>query len=319
MDVTVEHVIDAWYKSWGSKHRKGIDKMLPHWKNQLGKEILSIPIEVATLAIWRHHIEDLSERLSTGSARTIFSELKSILNWGLRNELFFNANFTKLKRSDYIGRYNGRERFLSMKEVARVWNITHEPHKNLGFLPRLVIQLCLIYGNRLSELVFAEKSHFDLETMVWTVPKELSKGGHVEIRRPIIEPALPIIMDIMAASPNSKYMFPTSYSKKEDKPVTKARYSKVAKIVRDIAPDMDHWIIHDFRRTLKTHLSERRVPYEVTEKMLGHVIPGIASIYDKSSLLDMMKESYNQWYDDIELAAAKERGEHSNVFAINAR
>lgn len=45
--------------------------------------------------------------------------------------------------------------------------------------------------------------------------------------------------------------------------------------------DIGYWRTHDFRRTLVTRLSEMNVEPHVTERMLGHELGGIMSVYNK--------------------------------------
>jgi integrase len=44
---------------------------------------------------------------------------------------------------------------------------------------------------------------------------------------------------------------------------------------------MPHWTIHDLRRTARTVMSGAGVPTDVAERVLGHAIQGVRSVYDR--------------------------------------
>ena len=42
-----------------------------------------------------------------------------------------------------------------------------------------------------------------------------------------------------------------------------------------------HWRIHDLRRTAKTLMRRAGVDSEISERVLGHAIPGVEGVYDR--------------------------------------
>jgi hypothetical protein len=57
---------------------------------------------------------------------------------------------------------------------------------------------------------------------------------------------------------------------------------------------------HRFRDTLKTRLSEHGVDGRVSEHILGHVVPGIAGVYDHSELFPQRKEALAWWDSELD-------------------
>ena len=47
-------------------------------------------------------------------------------------------------------------------------------------------------------------------------------------------------------------------------------------------PDLPNWTIHDLRRTARSLLSRVVTPH-IAERVLGHVIGGVAGTYDRHS------------------------------------
>ena len=61
----------------------------------------------------------------------------------------------------------------------------------------------------------------------------------------------------------------------------------------------EHFVPHDFRRTISTRLSEKKVMPHVTEKMLGHELGGIMAIYNKHDWIDEQRKAYQLYWDEI--------------------
>ncbi|EQB1150337.1 hypothetical protein ACYB4O_004541, partial [Shigella flexneri] len=73
------------------------------------------------------------------------------------------------------------DRVLSYHELAKIWLAIERSRASTS--NKLLHQMLMLWGARLSELRLATKTEFDLLDNVWTVPKEHSKMGNV-IRRP---------------------------------------------------------------------------------------------------------------------------------------
>ncbi len=63
--------------------------------------------------------------------------------------------------------------------------------------------------------------------------------------------------------------------------------------------DLGYWRAHDFRRTLVTRLSEMNVEPHVTERMLGHELGGIMSVYNKHDWIEAQRKAYELHADKL--------------------
>ena len=57
---------------------------------------------------------------------------------------------------------------------------------------------------------------------------------------------------------------------------------------------------HDARRSISILLSENGVAPHVTEKMLGHTIPGVMTVYNKHDWIKEQAEAYALYFQLIE-------------------
>jgi len=70
--------------------------------------------------------------------------------------------------------------------------------------------------------------------------------------------------------------------------------NKASAAVKKAAGITDRGLLHRFRDTLKTRLSEHGVDGRVSEHILGHAVPGIAGIYDHAELRPRRTSSSTQ-------------------------
>lgn len=138
----------------------------------------------------------------------------------------------------------------------------------------------------MSEARLSEWSEWDLESWVWTVPKDHSKTG-VEIVRPVPEILRQWVTDVHEETKHTGYVLGS----------LRIRES-VSKIGGKIGKRLGHekqWSLHDLRRTLSTHLSDLGVEFYVVEQLLGHALPGVAGVYNRSKFMAKKLDALELW------------------------
>ena len=61
---------------------------------------------------------------------------------------------------------------------------------------------------------------------------------------------------------------------------------------------IDHWTLHDLRRTVATGMARLHIPLQVTEKVLNHIsstLGGIAGIYNRHDYADEKRQASEAW------------------------
>lgn len=79
--------------------------------------------------------------------------------------------------------------------------------------------------------------------------------------------------------------------------------------------DIEPFTIHDFRATLKTNLSSKKIGVNgfVSERCLNHKIPGMEGVYDRGDYYPERKEALQLWANFLDTC---EKGESWNVIPI---
>ena len=55
------------------------------------------------------------------------------------------------------------------------------------------------------------------------------------------------------------------------------------------------WVLHDIRRTMRTHLSALPIPDSVRELTIGHLKAGLHRVYDQHAYLDEKRHALELW------------------------
>lgn len=147
-------------------------------------------------------------------------------------------------------------------------------------------------GTRGAEIVGMEKGEITEEPdgLWWTVPKIKTKNARrataTDHRVPLIGRAEEIVRRRMLVA-KTDFLFPSrTGSHIDQKVIQQAVYDRqpycegLKDWIRPRLP-VTHWAPHDLRRTTRTKLASLGCPHEIAESILGHVLPGVAGVYNR--------------------------------------
>jgi hypothetical protein len=58
---------------------------------------------------------------------------------------------------------------------------------------------------------------------------------------------------------------------------------------------IEPWVIHDIRRTMRTELSALPIPDLIRELVIAHTKPGLHKVYDQHAYLDEKRHALDRW------------------------
>lgn len=230
------------------------------------------------------------ERENSRRARQLLVQLRSAMGWCIRRHFIPDCSVMKVEPRDVGSRSETGDRILTYFELAEIWIAIERSRASTS--NKLLHQMLMLWGARLSELRLSERHEFDLREMLWTVPKEHSKTGK-EIRRPIFKQIEPLLEKAMLTY--DKVLFPGNLITES---LTISAANRYIKRIRE-GLDIGYWRAHDFRRTLVTRLSEEGVAPHITERMLGHELGGVMAVYNKHDWIEGQKEGYEIHADKL--------------------
>ena len=244
--------------------RRAIDKKVrPEWGD---KEIDKIRRRDVTRLL-----DGVAEDSGPVAADKLLAFLSKIFNWHETREDNFSSPIVRgMNRTRPKDRV--RKRNLNDEEIRALWTVAGTADTFGAF-----IKIVLLTAQRRAKVASMKWADVD-ENGNWKIPCEpREKGIPGDIMLPAF--ALDVIRNQPVISENP-YVFAgrgcahisgfSKYKKAFDK-------SMVEHLGHEIQP----WTIHDLRRTAKTLMSSTGVRPDISERVLGHVIPGVEGIYDQ--------------------------------------
>ena len=173
-------------------------------------------------------------------------------------------------------------------------------------------QMLCLTALRLNEAVDAAWNEFNTREGVWVIPAERMKGkdGGKKQARPHVVPLIAELTDILESLPRfkkGKFLFSTTAGRSPTWIGTKIKERldrRMLLTLRALAKrrgddpsevTLPHFVNHDIRRTVRSHLSRLKVTEEAREAVLAHARPGIKGVYDLHDYLDEKREALELW------------------------
>lgn len=259
------------------------DLALPSWRGRL--------IETITRAEAHDLLDDVVQKKGEPIARELRKHLTKMFNWAADRGLIPANPLAGMRRPE-LG-YVARERVLSMDELYKVWDGAGQ----MGYPFGAMVRLLILSGQRRSEIAELEVGWIDTEHRSVAIPAARYKTRRAHLF-PLSAPAW-AITETLPRWNGGDCLFSTTSG---DRPVS--GFSKAKKRLDEIIAEGDekegltplpNWTIHDIRRSVSTHMARLGIPQEHIERVLGHVVQGIAGTYNKYSYLDEKRAALEKW------------------------
>ncbi len=158
-----------------------------------------------------------------------------------------------------------------------------------GQSARLGLEFVILTAARVSEVRFAERSEFDLEEKLWTVPAERMKSGREHVV-PLSDRALAIVKAAMAANPDGDLIFPSDH--RSGRALTENVFTSLAQSLGFGAVTA-----HGFRSSFRDFCAEKTsFSREVAEASLAHVVKDATeAAYFRTTMLPKRRALLSAW------------------------
>lgn len=268
-----------------------------------------------------------------GGANRAFSKLRKFFNWLVEKN--------RLAESPCKGvsppvKETKRTRKLSDEEIYVLWLATEKMAYPFGLLYRLL----LLTVQRYSEISDSLWSEYGPAYEVFSLPGSRSKNGEPQeitlprqaraIIRDLPRQMMTRTIDGVEKLVPSKFLFTTTGTTavsgtSRAKEILDREMLKIARAraeERGEDPDevvIDHFTIHDLRRTATSGMAKMGVPPHVAEAILNHtsgIISGVAAVYNQYQYDNEKTEALQTWADHVDMIVAKHAGK--NVIELRA-
>lgn len=288
---TVKECLDYWKKNYVDVTLR--EKTIALYESTVIKQMINafpgMPIEDIPVRLWVERFTE-EESINPRRARHLLIQLRSAIGWCTRRQFISTPELMLLQPKDVGIKPSIGETTLSYNQLAKVWMSIERSRGSTS--NRLLHQLLILYGARNSELRLTVKEEVDREEGLWIVPAEKSKTKKI-IRRPLFDAADTLLRK--AEMTYGDVLFPGDDLKT---PITISGANKFLRRIRGTL-GIGEFSSHDFRRTMATRLSEEGVAPHVIEKMLGHELGGVLSVYNKHDWIAEQKDAYDLYAEKI--------------------
>ncbi|MGB1199548.1 MAG: tyrosine-type recombinase/integrase [Thalassotalea sp.] len=272
-----------------SKLRLTTQNLYKYSLNRHALGIFDFPAEEITIREWYAYFNNIEDLHTDITAQDILVRLKTCMRFCIKRNIISYSALLMIAPKDVGKSSEVGDRVVWPEEIRMIWasldkSKCYPTTKN-------AIKLATLTAARLGEIRHMEICDIDLEKKLWTIPKEKSKTNKKFVR-PLGPIAFEIIQwQIETFGGFSSFVFPSGSYERHISAQTINKLSR--SLVKREA--MEPWSSHDFRRSLSTVLSSKKVKLHVTEKMLGHSLGGILAVYNKHNWLEEQREAYELW------------------------
>lgn len=301
---TISDLFYRWHSAKKIRNEKCHKQVLRSFEIHLLPRIGMMLVQDTKLHTWLTVLDDIAKG-TPAVAASILANAKKMLGWGVRMRLISDNTLSDISaREDLHVVKRVGKRSLSNDEIVLLWDALRR--SRVAPKNKVFIKLHLFFACRTGELRLAEKSHFDFDKMVWTVPAENHKTGYSgnQIVRPIVPEIVPLLKEAFLLS-SGKFLFGSadSFSEKTDseaKPLASTSHLSIVNVINNWINKhhecgITHWSIHDLRKTARTNFSDL-TDERTAEVMLGHKLPGIQGVYDHNLYLKTQAAAYTAWH-----------------------
>jgi integrase len=258
-------------------------------------------------------IRAIADRGAPYQAHNALGYVRRLYSWASGTHQFGleTSPVDRLRPGDLIGRRWARDRVLTDDELCVLWEALggaagaealaearrrdrpQDRWAPLAYPYGPLIRLLVLTGQRVHEVADARWPEFDLDAALWTIPAERMKGG-----RPHAVPLAPAALALTDALPRfvaGDHLFSTTDGMKPVNGFSKTKERIDARMGR-ARPEVAPWVLHDIRRTVRTHFSAiGGVSDVVRELAIAHAQRGIHAVYDRHAYIQERRHLFEEW------------------------
>jgi integrase len=258
--------------------------VLAHWA---GRDVGSIT---------KHDVLDLVDSMvargaPVGANRTL-SALKATFGWCVKRDIIAASPCDHI---DAPSPETPQDRELSGQELVAIWRGADR----IGYPYGRMIQVLMLTGQRLDEVLAAVRPEFDFAARVWTLPGQRTKNGR-EHRVPLSDAVMAILEGLPKIKSRAGYLFtvsgdvPCSNLSRLKRWLDAAMLEELRKINPEIS-DLTPWRQHHMRHTLKTWMQRARIPKDVRNAVQNHYDGDMDELYGHYSFEKEKRDALDRW------------------------
>ncbi|MCB1980921.1 MAG: tyrosine-type recombinase/integrase [Rhodoferax sp.] len=250
------------------------------------------------------HVDDVLTRTVGAGAPTVANDvlryLHRIFHFAIKRRWIETNPASGFEQADAGGIEKPRGRWLDRDELVALASMMRQT-ASFGRINELSVWLLLALCVRKMELLSAHWSEFDLASGVWHLrPSRTKTTASIDI--PLAPPVVDWLREVKIHAPVSDYLFPArKLIQVRNGTPRRNRFPHVGPDTLNVAlrrlplMDIEHFTVHDMRRTARTHLAALGVDRFIAERALNHKIRDVEGIYNRHDYFAERKDALSRW------------------------
>lgn len=317
----VEGLANIWFErhiAGKYKHPEVVERVIRrHIKPVIGK----LPVEEVRPV----HIDGVLTKIVAGGAPTVANDalryLFRMFHFAVKRKWIDSNPAYGFEISDAGGTEKSRSRWLKREELATLAQSMRDT-ANFGRANELAVWLLLALCVRKMELLSAKWSEFDLDKGIWLLrPTRTKMKAAIDI--PLSLPVIEWLKELKVHACGHTHLFPARrlIHMKAGVP-RKNRFEHISPDTLNVAlkrlplAEIEHFTVHDMRRTARTHMAALGVDRFVAERALNHKVRDVEGVYNQYDYFEERTSALSRW---ALMLAAISRGEAFNVVGIRPK
>lgn len=269
------------------------------------------PVTSITSADVRAIVDAKVKEGKRARAHNLLELISRFFNWIVDTDAYgvTASPCARMKPKKVIGQKNKRKRVLSDDELRAFWAAT----ARMDYPARQLLRLLLVTIQRKSEVSDVVRSELDLDKPigrdgdgpVWIVPADRMKMDNAHVV-PLSSLAVEIIREcprftqgdaVLTYTFGRKPLNSFSAIKREVDALMLDEMRKAA-AKRGEDPEkvkLERWVLHDLRRSGRTHLSALPIPDLIRERIIAHTPSSLHQTYDLFDHLEEKRRGLDLW------------------------
>lgn len=271
------------------------------------------------------HIDTVLTKIVVGGAPTVANDamrhMFRMFHFAVKRKWIDSNPVYGFEISDAGGTETPRQRWLNREELTALADAMRAT-LNFGRINELATWLLLALCVRKMELLSAKWSEFDLEQGIWRLRPNRTKMS-IGIDIPLAPQVVEWLEEVKVFACGGEHLFPARRLIHMKNGVPRSnRFQHVSPDTLNVAlkrlsmNDIEHFTVHDMRRTARTHMAAIGVDRFVAERALNHKLRDVEGTYNQYDYFDERKNALHRW---ATMLGAVSRGEPYNVVSIRSK
>ena len=257
-------------------------------------------------------IENIKKSGRMSIANDALGYCKQLFNHAIKLDLMGLNPASAFTFRDPGGLEKSRDRALNEDELKYFLKVARENSKSFSRDNYIACLLLVTLGVRKSDLCEAKWDEFDLENRIWRLPAARSKTN-VGFDIPLAPEVTKLLNELKIRAIDSSYVFPNRRAGSKPHMGADTLNRAISKLFGretgkkrqppNLMGNIEHFNVHDLRRTCRTLLAKLGVQGHIAERCLNHKLKGVEGIYNRHDYFEERKEALEQLAKNVMVLA----------------